>query len=268
MAARQLKNWVRKSALRTIPKPIEPLGRWRVVTGDTVIVVSGEDSGKTGKIKAVLRTRNRVLVEGVNLVRKAVRPVEGVAGGIISVEAPIHVSNVNLVDPSTGYVVCLSLGVNRRSGRAPEETTDTHTIHSLQKTHQSRDSIYRRWSQSQNSKKDWYHYPNARPRFYACTSTCGARYIRDPCSDTEDFSFCNAFIPHAGARDTPAAEASKQTYFPPADLIPFLVGAKAADNAQSIFRARRTGKAHAFHVLHACVSLAEVLLMCVDTYRR
>lgn len=100
--ARSLKNWVRKSALREIPKPVAPLESWKLRTGDSVVVNHGRDSGKTGTIKAVVRAKNRVIVEGINLVRKHVRPTEGQAGGIISIEAPIHVSNVNVVDPSTG----------------------------------------------------------------------------------------------------------------------------------------------------------------------
>lgn len=67
-----------------------------------VEVVSGRDRGKQGVVQRVLRKQNRILVEGVNMVRKHVRPDGQNPGGIFSVEAALHVSNVNLVDPVSG----------------------------------------------------------------------------------------------------------------------------------------------------------------------
>jgi large subunit ribosomal protein L24 len=70
---------------------------------DEVIILAGKDSGKTGKVLNVNRKTNRVLVEGINQVKKALRPTqENPQGGIIDVERPLHLSNVALKDPKTG----------------------------------------------------------------------------------------------------------------------------------------------------------------------
>ena len=70
-------------------------------TGDKVIVISGKDKGKEGKITNVLRKENRVVVEGINIVKKHVKGNGQTAGSITEVEAPIHASNVMIVDPKT-----------------------------------------------------------------------------------------------------------------------------------------------------------------------
>ncbi len=71
-------------------------------TGDKVVVISGKDKGKEGKITHILRKENRVVVEGVNIVKKHVKPNGQNSGSIVEVEAPIHASNVMIVDPKTG----------------------------------------------------------------------------------------------------------------------------------------------------------------------
>ena len=71
----------------------------RLVKGDTVLVVSGDDRGKTGRVLAVFADKQRVLVEGVNFVKRHTRPSQkNPQGGIIEREAPIHQSNVVLYD--------------------------------------------------------------------------------------------------------------------------------------------------------------------------
>ena len=70
-------------------------------TGDKVVVISGKDKGKEGTITHVLRSENRVVVEGVNIVKKHVKGNGQQAGSINEVEAPIHASNVMIVDPKT-----------------------------------------------------------------------------------------------------------------------------------------------------------------------
>lgn len=75
----------------------------RIVKGDTVLVVSGEDRGKTGRVIKVLHEKQRVLVEGVNFVKRHTRPTQqNPQGGINEREAPIHISNVVLFDQKAG----------------------------------------------------------------------------------------------------------------------------------------------------------------------
>ncbi|WP_448245291.1 50S ribosomal protein L24 [Thalassotalea agariperforans] len=71
---------------------------------DEVIVLAGKDKGKTGKVTRVLVEKSKVFVEGVNLVKKHQKPVPQLQqpGGIVDKEAPIHVSNVAIVNPATG----------------------------------------------------------------------------------------------------------------------------------------------------------------------
>jgi large subunit ribosomal protein L24 len=74
-----------------------------VKKGDKVRVISGKDKGKTGLILAAFPKESRVLVEGVNIVKKHSKPSQvNPQGGIISFEAPIHVSNVMPIDPKSG----------------------------------------------------------------------------------------------------------------------------------------------------------------------
>jgi large subunit ribosomal protein L24 len=76
-----------------------------VKKGDTVIVISGNDKGKTGKILKALVKEDRVVVEGVNIVSRHTKPSNANPdGGIIKKEAPIHASNVQIVDPKTNEV--------------------------------------------------------------------------------------------------------------------------------------------------------------------
>ena len=74
-----------------------------IKTGDTVIVTSGADKGKTGKVLRIITDKDRVVVEGVNRVWKHVRPNQrNPQGGRIQKDAPIHLSNVMPLDPTTG----------------------------------------------------------------------------------------------------------------------------------------------------------------------
>ena len=73
-----------------------------VKSGDTDKVISGEDKGKTGKVQKAFPETGKIIVEGVAMVKKHQKPNnEYPQGGIVDVEAPIHVSNVMLIDPST-----------------------------------------------------------------------------------------------------------------------------------------------------------------------
>jgi large subunit ribosomal protein L24 len=74
-----------------------------VKKGDKVVVISGKDKGKEGVILAAYPKKERVLVEGVNVVKKHSKPTQAnPQGGILNQEAPIHVSNVLPIDPKTG----------------------------------------------------------------------------------------------------------------------------------------------------------------------
>ena len=95
--------------------------RLRIRTDDTVVVISGKDKGKTGKVLRVDPKRQRVFVEGLNIHKRHVRPrsirdaqrAEQV-GGVIEQEGPIHISNVMLVDPSSNKPS--RVGIKREGG--------------------------------------------------------------------------------------------------------------------------------------------------------
>ena len=74
----------------------------KIKKDDTVIVRTGKDKGKTGKVLRVWPTENRALVQGINLITKHRKPSAGGAGGIEKIEASIHISNLGLVDPKSG----------------------------------------------------------------------------------------------------------------------------------------------------------------------
>jgi large subunit ribosomal protein L24 len=76
----------------------------KIRTDDNVVVISGKDRGKTGKVIRVDPKKGRVYVEGLNMVKRHQRPVQGRPNleiGVIEKEGPIHVSNVAIVDPKT-----------------------------------------------------------------------------------------------------------------------------------------------------------------------
>ena len=81
--------------------------------GDTVIVLSGEDKGKKGKVLKVLVDKQRAIVEGMNIVTKSSKPsAKNPQGGLVKVEAPIHISNLSLVDPKSGKPTRIAIKVN------------------------------------------------------------------------------------------------------------------------------------------------------------
>lgn len=75
----------------------------KIRSNDEVIVIAGKNKGETGKVLRVLTKENKVLVEGVNLVKRHTKanPALGTEGGIVEKEAPIHVSNVAIFNPNT-----------------------------------------------------------------------------------------------------------------------------------------------------------------------
>ena len=74
----------------------------KIKVGDKVKVITGTNKGKEGKVSKVLREENRVIVEGINIVKKHVKPGRtNETGGILETEAPIHISNVKVIDKET-----------------------------------------------------------------------------------------------------------------------------------------------------------------------
>ena len=79
------------------------MAKLHIKKGDTVSVLAGNDKGKTGRVLSVLVKKNRAIVEGINIVSKSTKPsAKYPQGGIVKQEAPIHISNLNVVDPKTG----------------------------------------------------------------------------------------------------------------------------------------------------------------------
>ncbi len=74
----------------------------KIKKGDPVIVIAGKDKGKKGEVLRVMPERGRVLVQGVNLVKRHRRPSQNQPGGISEMEAPLHISNLAFEDPKTG----------------------------------------------------------------------------------------------------------------------------------------------------------------------
>ena len=71
--------------------------------GDTVLVIAGDNKGQQGKVLKVEVSKQRAIVEGVNLVKKATKPnAKNPQGGIVEQEAPIHISNLQVLDPQSG----------------------------------------------------------------------------------------------------------------------------------------------------------------------
>ena len=97
--------------------------RLKIRRDDQVIVISGKDRGKTGRVTSVDRKKERVYVEGLNIVKRHTRPRPGSTdpGGVIEKPGPIHISNVMLIDPSDSKPTKVGIvredGVRRRVAR-------------------------------------------------------------------------------------------------------------------------------------------------------
>ena len=76
--------------------------KFKIKTGDEVVVTTGKDKGKKGEVIRVVRDADRVVVRGVNVMKRHTRPSQTNSGGIIEREAPIHISNVAIADPKSG----------------------------------------------------------------------------------------------------------------------------------------------------------------------
>ena len=86
------------------------MGKLKIKSGDNVIVTAGDHKGSEGKVLRVLIEKNKAIVEGVNLVKKHEKPsAANPQGGITEKEAPIHISNLSLVDPNSGTATRVGL---------------------------------------------------------------------------------------------------------------------------------------------------------------
>ena len=84
-------------------RAVKVMAKLHIRKNDTVMVLAGEDKGKTGKVLKVLVEKQRAIVEGVNMVSKSTKPsAKNPQGGIVKQEAPIHISNLSLIDPKSG----------------------------------------------------------------------------------------------------------------------------------------------------------------------
>ena len=75
--------------------------KFKIKKGDKVVVTTGRDKGKQGEVVRVLRSEERVLVQGVNMVKRHTAPSQMSPGGIVEKEAPLHISNVAHIDPKS-----------------------------------------------------------------------------------------------------------------------------------------------------------------------
>ena len=76
--------------------------KFKIKTGDTVVVITGKDKGKTGKVTSVIKANDRVVVEGVNIMKRHKKATQESPGKIEEIESSIHISNVSHLDPETG----------------------------------------------------------------------------------------------------------------------------------------------------------------------
>lgn len=84
--------------------------------GDTVIVITGESKGQKGRVLEVDRKKERAIVEGINMVSKHTKPnAKAPQGGIVKKEAPVHLSNLMLVDPASGKATRIGKRVNEKN---------------------------------------------------------------------------------------------------------------------------------------------------------
>ena len=104
----------------------------KIRKGDTVMVIAGDDKGKTGRVLSVIAEKNRVVVEKVNFVKRHTKARgQGQQGGILEKEAPLAISNVMLFDPKAGKGVRIGM---RRTSEGKRERISRATGEAVGKT--------------------------------------------------------------------------------------------------------------------------------------
>ena len=76
--------------------------KFKIKKGDSVIVITGKDKGKTGNVLSILKDKNRVIVQGVNIIKRHRKATQESPGKIEEIEASVHISNVSHIDPDNG----------------------------------------------------------------------------------------------------------------------------------------------------------------------
>jgi large subunit ribosomal protein L24 len=108
-----MKPLVYKKSRRSRTQPLVQAIKTHVTKGDTVRVIRGDHRGQEGKVLKVLPRKNRVVVDGINVVKRHKRATQQAEGGIIQFPAPIHLSNVMLLDPKSGEPTRVRRKVNK-----------------------------------------------------------------------------------------------------------------------------------------------------------
>jgi len=92
--------------------------KYHIKKGDVVMVITGNDKGKQGRVLEIITKKDKAIVEGINLISKHTKPnAASPQGGIIKKEAPIHISNLKLIDPSNNKATRTSKGLNSKGER-------------------------------------------------------------------------------------------------------------------------------------------------------
>ena len=102
--------------------------KFKIKTGDAVVVITGKDKGKTGNVTSVIKSNDRVIVEGVNIVKRHRKATQESPGKIEEKEASIHISNIAHIDPESGKATRVKYefkdGVKRRLSAASGSLLD------------------------------------------------------------------------------------------------------------------------------------------------
>lgn len=105
------------------------MAKFHIKTGDTVMVIAGQSKGQTGRIIRMIPKQHRAVVEGVNMVTKHQKPTAAnPQGGLSQMEAPLHVSNLMLIDPKTGTPTRVSIKTNDKGQKVRVAKKSGETI--------------------------------------------------------------------------------------------------------------------------------------------
>ena len=105
------------------------MAKFHIKTGDTVMVIAGQSKGQTGRIIRMIPKQHRAVVEGVNMVTKHQKPTaSSPQGGLSQMEAPLHVSNLMLIDPKRGTPTRVGMKINDKGQKVRVAKKSGETI--------------------------------------------------------------------------------------------------------------------------------------------